>query len=137
MAVGPATSGPGAEVCPASDSADLISKFQGMLRTNNEGDDSAMLKRPAATELVAVPKKPKITELVAVPKKPKITKKPAGNRFELPEGFMQQKVQRKTGGSAGKWDTYFFGPCGTKYRSLTDVQIAVGKREVAGTSYLP
>ena len=124
VAAGPATSGLAAETYPASDSADNISKFQGMIRTNNEGGDSAMLKRPAATELVAVPKKPKITELVAVPKKP-ITKKPAGNRLELPDGFTQRKVQRKTGASAGHWDTYYFGPCGTMYRSLREVQLAL------------
>ena len=136
VAVGPATSGPAAEACPASDSVDLISKFQGMLHANKEGDDSTMLKRPAAAELVAAPKKPKITELVAVPKKPKITelvavpkkpitKKPAGNRLELPDGFTQRKVQRKTGASAGHWDTYYFGPCGTMYRSLREVQLAL------------
>ena len=124
VAVGLATSGPAAEACPASDSVDLISKFQGMLHASKEGDDSTMLKRPAAAELVAAPKKPKITELVAVPKKP-ITKKPAGNRLELPDGFTQRKVQRKTGASAGHWDTYYFGPCGTMYRSLREVQLAL------------
>ena len=60
------------------------------------------------------------------PAQSKVTKKPAGNL--LPADFTRRRVQRKAGASAGKWDTYFFGPSGTMYRSMTEVHAAVAKK---------
>ena len=44
---------------------------------------------------------------------------------KLPPGFTEKKVQRKSGASAGMWDTYYIAPSGKTYRSLAEVRAAV------------
>ena len=72
---------------------------------------------PPADALVAGP--PKLVagpqKLVAVPQK-----RDAAD-FELPSGWTRRKVQRTSGKSAGKWDTYFYNPAGDRFRTQGEV----------------
>ena len=113
--------------------ADLIAKFQGMLL--EVPNDEPAMKRPSAADTTALVAEPKLKKpaadtsaLVAEPKfkkaKTMLMKKPAASD-KLPPGWDEQKVQRKSGASAGVWDTYYIAPWGKTYRSLAEVRAAI------------
>ena len=89
-----------------------------LLASGAEPNDETAMKRPSAIEtLVAEPKLKKAKTML---------RKPAASD-KLPPGFTEKKVQRKTGASAGVWDTYYIAPWGKTYRSLAEVRAAVEK----------
>ena len=81
-------------------------------------NDGPLMERPVATH-VAEPmlKKAKSVAL----------KKPASSD-KLPSGWSERRVQRKTGASAGVWDTYYDAPWGKTYRSLAEVRAALEEK---------
>ena len=145
---GPASPGvAGPPVAPQA--SDLVTKFNTMLQqpkdkeNEDEGNndivasnkktkkamvlrrqaaaDAEVLRRPAAAgALVAGPKNlvagPQ--NLVAGPQKRDTAD------FELPSGWTKGKVQRTSGKSAGKWDTYYYNPAGDRFRTKGEVMKA-------------
>ena len=70
-----------------------------------------VLRRPAASgALVAGPQ-----DLVAGPQKRDAA------AFKLPPGWTKGKVQRTSGASVGKWDTYYYNPAGDRFRTQGEV----------------
>ena len=148
MSQGPASPGvAGPPVAPQA--SDLVTKFHTMLQqpkdkeNKDEGNndivasnkktkkamvlrrqaaaDAEVLRRPAAAgALVAGPKNlvagPQ--NLVAGPQKRDTAD------FELPSGWTKGKVQRTSGKSAGKWDTYYYNPAGDRFRTKGEVMKA-------------
>ena len=45
--------------------------------------------------------------------------------FELPPGWTKRKLQRTSGKSAGKWDTYYYNPAGDQFRTQGEVMKAI------------
>ena len=118
--IDPAVAAPAEAVPPATAPADLIAKFQGMLNEAVPNDEAAM-KRPSAADASALVAEPKLKKA-----KTMLMKKPAASD-KLPPGWDKKQVQRKSGASAGEWDTYYIAPWGKTYRSLVEVRAAIEK----------
>ena len=53
--------------------------------------------------------------------------------FELPSGWTKRKLQRTSGKSAGKWDTYYYNPAGDRFRTQGEVMKEIQQVGAGGT----
>ena len=124
----------------APQASDLVARFKTMLQQQkpkeNEEEElvasskkttkAKVLKKPAAAPALVAAPQVAPAALVAVPQNLVAgPQKRDADAFELPPGWTMRKEQRKSGGSAGKWDTYFFNPAGKRFRTQGEVMKAL------------
>ena len=124
----------------APQASDLVTRFQTMLQqqkpkeneeeelvaSNKKTTKAKVLKKPAAAPALVAAPQVAPAALVAVPQNLVAgPQKRDTDAFELPPGWTTKKLQRKSGGTAGKWDTYFFNPAGKRFRTQGEVMKAL------------